>query len=77
MTSHQDRDLMTALHDQLYAALAQWTDRANATGKAAAPRGRHGHRCDRRHAAPAGPVPRPGDARDPPGRRRAALISSR
>ena len=35
MTSHQDRDLMTALHDQLGAALAQWTDRANATGKAA------------------------------------------
>ena len=38
MTSHQDRDLMTALHDQLCAALAQWTDRASATGKAAARR---------------------------------------
>ena len=41
MTSHQDPDLVTALHDQLGvlgAALAQWTDRANATGKAAARR---------------------------------------
>src|SRR6266487_3140563 len=34
MTSHQDRDLMTALHDQLCAALAQWTDRASAAGTA-------------------------------------------